>query len=517
MSLNRQLRARRSSTQFHALAGVEREIRSNDRNGSRQYLRNFTQAFRSYEQVITTDQLHEAAAAADVVLIGDYHALSACQHFAADLLERRAQPGDRPVILGIETIFSRDQHILDAWWRREIGERELRRRIRFELDWGYHWDPLYQLLVTARDYGEAIYGLDCMPREDLRKIRARDRHAAHKIGEIRRRHPEAAIMVLFGESHLAPGHLPRLVRQCLPGERVVTVLQNVDALYWHAAGENQTHVDAVQVSDDVFCAFNTTPLEKYESYRLCLARWRRDSKKLDAAPTIYNLIDALARSLGIQRYSPHNGTQPRFLMDSLPEVHSAQFDSGHSSGNRCRDPLQRALQRDIPDPQEVDLLLRRLNERGSAYVPQLNMFYVREFRMTYAAEEAARFLHHACRGLPQKNASKSTCAPADLYFSTLLEDALGYLGSRLLCPQRPTAGMTANALSQLLEQGPKRVPDAGKMYDSISRELGYALGHRLYEKYLEASLNPASIRKLLLADLTKPGAAKQICLQLGSD
>jgi hypothetical protein len=80
---------------------VEREIRSNDRNGSRQYLRNFTQAFRSYEQVITTDQLHEALAVADVVLIGDYHALPACQHFAADLLERRAQPGDRPVILGL--------------------------------------------------------------------------------------------------------------------------------------------------------------------------------------------------------------------------------------------------------------------------------------------------------------------------------------------------------------------------------------------------------------------------------
>ncbi|MDP9160804.1 MAG: ChaN family lipoprotein [Acidobacteriota bacterium] len=517
MSVNRQLRARRSSTQFHALAGVEREIRSNDRNGSRQYLRNFTQAFRSYEQVITTDQLHEALAVADVVLIGDYHALPACQHFAADLLERRAQPGDRPVILGLETIFSRDQHILDAWWRREIGERELRRRIRFELDWGYHWDPFYQLLVTARDHGEAIYGLDCMPREDLRKIRARDRHATHKIGEIRRRHPEAAIVVLFGESHLAPAHLPQLLRQCLPGERVVTVLQNVDALYWRAAGESHSHVDAVQVSDDVLCAFNTTPLEKYESYRLCLARWRRDGKRLDAAPTIYNLIEALVRTLGIHRYSPHNGTQPKFLVDSLPEVHSVQLDSGFSSGNGGRDAFQRGLQREISDTREVDLLLQQLDERGSAYVPHLNMFYVREFRMTYAAEEAARFLHHACRGLPHKNALIPTYAPADRYFTSLLEDALGYLGSRLLCPQRPASGVTSNDLSQLMEQGSRRVPNAGKTYHSISREPGYALGNRLYEKYLGASLNPASIRKLLLADLSKPGAAKQICRQLASD
>ena len=44
-------------------------------------------------------------------------------------------------------------------------------------------------------------------------------------------------MVLFGESHLAPGHLPRVLREQLPEERVLTVLQNVDALYWRAAGE----------------------------------------------------------------------------------------------------------------------------------------------------------------------------------------------------------------------------------------------------------------------------------------
>ncbi len=70
------------------------------------------------------------------------------------------------------------QHILEEWWRREIDEAELRQRIRFELDWGYDWAPFYELLVTAREHGEAIYGLDCMPREDLRKIGARDRHAA---------------------------------------------------------------------------------------------------------------------------------------------------------------------------------------------------------------------------------------------------------------------------------------------------------------------------------------------------
>jgi len=180
------LRSRRSAAQLHALEGVEREIRANDPNGRRKYLRDFSQAYRSYQSVLELSQIHAQVKAADLVLIGDYHALPACQRFAGSLLEHCAMEGERPVVLGLETIFARDQHILDEWWRREIGENELRERIRFHLDWGYDWEPFYELLVVAREHAEAVYGLDCMPREDLRKIGARDRHAADNSDPVRR-------------------------------------------------------------------------------------------------------------------------------------------------------------------------------------------------------------------------------------------------------------------------------------------------------------------------------------------
>src|SRR6267143_4566853 len=231
------LRFRRSAAQLHALAGVEREIRAQDSHNRRKYLREFSQSFREYDCVLDPQQLDQAIRRADIVLIGDYHALPAAQRYAATLVEQRTLAGDRPVVLGVETIFARDQHILDEWWRREIDEKELHERMRFRLDWGYEWAPFYELLVTAREHGEAIYGLDCMPREDLRKIGARDRHAANKIVEVRQKHPDALILVLFGESHLAPAHLPHALQEVLPEESTLTVLQNVDALYWRAAGE----------------------------------------------------------------------------------------------------------------------------------------------------------------------------------------------------------------------------------------------------------------------------------------
>ena len=285
MAMTGLLRSRRSVAQLHAIASVEREIRTIDPAAKRKYLRDFREAFTSYLRVLSSNEVRREIVKSGTVLVGDFHALPNSQRYLATLL-RDYELHQRPVVLGIETIFSRDQHILNEWYGGEIDEGELRQRIRFDLDWGYDWAPFYELLCAARGHGASIYGLDCMPREDLRKIGARDRHAADKISEIRRHHSGALILVLFGESHLAPQHLPASLRQRLPAESVLTVLQNVDALYWRAAGEVRDQVEAVEVRENVLCVFNATPLEKYENYRLCLDRWgRNDHSAPDLGPT----------------------------------------------------------------------------------------------------------------------------------------------------------------------------------------------------------------------------------------
>ncbi len=513
MASTANLRFRRNAAQLHALAGVEREIRAQDSHHRRKYLREFNQAFRNYDSLLDSEQLLSALHCADVVLIGDYHALPAAQRHAACLIEQRALAGDRPVVLGVETIYARDQHILDEWWRREIEENELRQRIRFDLDWGYDWAPFYNLLVTARDHGDALYGLDCMPREDLRKIGARDRHAAAKLAEIRLRHPEAAIFVLFGESHLAPGHLPREVHRLMPEARILTVLQNIDALYWRAAGEPAHKVEAVRVNDEVLCVFNATPLEKYESYRLCLDQWSRCEDGPDFAPTIYNLIDSLVRFLEINRYSPHNGTQPKFLVDMLPEVY------GGASGAM----LRRLLSRKGIAEAEREAMLASVEERGSAYLPKVNAFYVREFQMQNATEDATRFLHQACQGLPQRldgianerNALGGNGEPRnaiDGFYARVIEHAVAYFGSRVLYPSRPApddaAPLSRTACERMAQTAIRG--DKGKL-DSTARELGYRIGTQIYDAYLEGKAAPSALRRLFLVHLNEPGLARKVC------
>ena len=174
------LRFRRSAAQLHALTEVERTIRATDTKCRRKYLRDFSDAFRSYQKVLRISDVEARAASADLVLVGDYHALPASQRFTAALIERIVDSG-RSAVLGVEAIVARDQHILDEWQRREIDTEELRSRIRFESDWGYEWQPFRELLERARLAGVRVYGLDCTPRQDMRSIRARDRHAAVKV------------------------------------------------------------------------------------------------------------------------------------------------------------------------------------------------------------------------------------------------------------------------------------------------------------------------------------------------
>jgi uncharacterized iron-regulated protein len=510
MATQTNLGSRRNAAQMHALASVEREVRANDSSGRRKYLRDFSNAFRSYESVIDSQQLTTMVGAADVILIGDYHALPSAQRFAATLLEQRAQPGDRPVVLGVETIFSRHQHILEEWWRREIDEEEFRQRIRFDLDWNYEWPPFYELLVTAREHADAVYGLDCMPREDLRKIGARDKHAADKIAEIHQRHPNAVILVLFGESHLAPQHLPRVLRGRLPGQRVLTVLQNVDALYWQSTEVQQERVEAVRVSDDVVCVFNSTPLEKYESYRLCLSRWNQEGEqKPDLGPTIYNLIDSLLRFLDVDRYSSHNGTQPRFLIDLLPEVHCGSSDAR----------LRRLLSRVTGDAERIEAMLRKVEARGSVYLPAINAFYIREFQMTCAAEEASRFLHHACRGLPLRRNGHGVAAgePTDRFYARTLEHALAYFGSRVLYPARPAISdqeaceFSRAACERLMHDA---LHSDRARFDALAQKLGYTLGSQLYDAYLRGCVSRSVLRHLFLARIEKSGKARQTCFEV---
>jgi hypothetical protein len=222
----------------------------------------------------------------------------------------------------------------------------------------------------------------------------------------------------------------------------------------------------------------------------------------------------LAGFLGINRYSPHNTTQPKFLVDMLPEVHAVASDSA----------LQRLLSRNGLDPQKLREMLTGLEEHGSAYVPEVNAFCVREFRLMYAAEDAARFLHHACRGLPQRAGGAGADdaqrgSEADYFRMRVIEHALADLGSRILYPARAVPEVEPPHLTRAAFEKAVQTVSRGdaERWEAASRTLGYRLGSSLYTAYLEGRIKLAELRRLFLAHVERPEVARKTCQALLSE
>ena len=535
---------RRTAAQQLALLQVKREIRATDPHGRLKYVRDFSEAFRGYRRTLSTEELRQQYSSADILLVGDYHALAASQQFASSLLTHLVLASNRPLVLALEMVFSRDQYVLDEWLRGELSEDELRAGLHYDDDWGYDWEPFARLLRQARKYGCAIYGIDLKPRGNMRRIAARDRHAAAQIAQIRRAHPGAQVLTLFGEAHLAPNHLPLWLRALRPRDRILTVLQNVDELYWRAAGELTDSINAVQVADDVLCVFNATPLEKYESYRIYIGKWRTAPSQPDLAPTFYNLVDTFLRSMGLEQYSPAAGSHASALVEDYPEVHMR-------AGGR---DFEKLLARKAVPAAERKPLLEKLRRQGCVYSPRHNLLLVKRFQLATAAEEAVRFVQSECRGAACANGPWPGSSHQDQFYYDVVDRAFITFGARVLLPHHPAprhsdfrelGAQSQNGAEQhvpfshrerkemiellvLHKESERRarmradlwrvlatgIASTGKKREFLVRNLGSMLGAEMHEAYLAGSLGKSYLRALFFRKIHLPGVARKIYFEL---
>jgi hypothetical protein len=171
-------------------------------------------------------------------------------------------------------------------------------------------------------------------------------------------------------------------------------------------------------------------------------------------------------------------------------------------------------------------MLASVEEHGSAYLPQVNAFYIHDFHMMYAAEDAARFLHHACRGLPHRltdhtrdgnavngNGSPTRRTTVDDFYARIVECAVAYFGSRVLYPARPTPTDDGSQLSRAAcEKAAQAAVRGGEnKVETSAREWGYRLGSQIYDAYLSGKVAPSGLRRLFLAHVEEPGVARKVC------
>src|SRR5262249_38154342 len=214
-----------------AVRRIQTDIGEIHPSPTRKYIHEFNREFESFDSVCSADEILRQLREANLVWIGDYHALTASQNYAATLLKELANT-KKNLALAVEPVFARNQKILDAWMAGKISEQEFLDGVRYYEEWGCDWEAYKAIFDTARELGIRVYGVDCHPRNDMRSIGRRDLGVARRIARIIEMQPGLTLVVLFGESHLAANHLPGRVRAILrrkaTASKELMILQNVD-------------------------------------------------------------------------------------------------------------------------------------------------------------------------------------------------------------------------------------------------------------------------------------------------
>ena len=467
MTYSKQRLRQITELQREAVRRIQTDIGEIHPSPSRKYIQEFTDEFGGFESVCDPAAVTRRALDSSLIWVGDYHALAKSQIYVVDLLKEVTQKKDN-VALAVEPIFARNQEILDQWMAGKISEQEFLDRIRYYEEWGCDWTGYKAIFETARELGVRVYGVDCQPRSDMRRIGTRDLGVARRIVHLMQNDPTQTLIVVFGESHLAENHLPLRVRTILARKGIklkeLLILQNIDALYWQLQ-ESGYAARAVRVNETCYCVFNATPIEKYESFRQYLHKCIEEDSTGDWTLLAQTLMEVMMNFLDIKKHA--------LVVDHMPSIDGTQ--------------------------------------------------------LSIAAEEFARRIHQACRGELDRRIER---AAHDQFFVKVIEHGLGYFCSKLLDASRDgIESLSERVLTQIgpddrltraieLLVHPDKRPGtqhfvalrsaieakAGEQRTRrmLSQLLGYALGRRLYHAYLQSRISRKEIQALFNDPLNTP-------------
>jgi len=486
---------------------------------------------KGFEDTISPEALVTEAALRDIVFIGDFHTLRTAQktfvHLAEELLERAGldRPGpdgaDRLLpAFALELVESEQQPALDTYlagrWTQKKEKRFLERIVGPDHWVEGNWDNYKPILEFARQHEIPVLGIEGRGGTRVRaradSLIRRDEHMAERIVEFLAEYPERPLLVLVGELHVAPPHLPACIRAAakargLPAPRHLVLYQNREEIHWNLVEQGRADaVDVVRIRKDEYCSVNTPPHIVQQSY----LNWLEADDTLIDSPRPAEKFEELARMIAA------------FLeIDVGDGLESVEVFSAHDLSFLPR--LRRS--KDFSD-HDIELIRSQVLASESYTIPAAGVVYLAKLSLNHIAEEASHFLHFVCAG-----ASREPADLIDSFYARCLEEALGFFGSKVINPKRRCdhrrdfaedvdrfrdQGITAidgegYRLARFvlehkgLERGKVKKDDPWlkviyaqdhEMFHRVTHALGYILGDRLFWGLKRDRISKNEIREL---------------------
>jgi hypothetical protein len=475
----------------------------------RSYEARYRRATRSYSHVATSAEVRKAIHAADIVYVGDYHTLRLAQVGYLDIVREALRAGRR-VVLALELVEGRHQVTLDAFLRAELTEREFLDRIGHPYRGAFDiWPNFAPILKLARDKGLDVLAIDKRSRAKS-SLDERDRFAAAQIATAARAPDRPLVLVLMGQFHITPQHLPHRTREALRDVKRehLVVYQNAEGIYWQLAARGLAEkTEAVVIRKGEMALVSASPVVCQQSFLDYLEAEMGDAPLEDsaAAATFKGLASDLGKLLEVD------------MRRALKDVEIA------TAGDLKL--LERLSRRGRFGKGELDQLRRHVLSRESAYIPRARMAYLASLSLNHAAEEAAHFVRHVAVGEAMEKPRKR----ADAFWARCLEEAMGFFGSRLLNPKRrctqiaewsalfaggSPAQRDVSAFVLALKAAEAEGPAASRrllplqddhLFHAVSHALGYLLGEALARAFESGRMKRKELKALFLDPFPAPG------------
>lgn len=217
-------------------------------------------AMRSFE-VASLKELLYAIEKSRIVYLGDFHTFDQSSKNLARLLKRLTEKKNHNIVLGIEFVEESNQLLIDDYINHNITELEFLESINYHESWRFPWSYYGIFFEMAKNHNFEIIALNSKGT-----LKERDLKAAEIISNYITNFADTTFLVLFGELHIVPEKLPKLVSNILSGLQVnqTIIHQNLDEVYWKLK-EIKSENQIIKFNDFEFCIQTSAPWIKYES------------------------------------------------------------------------------------------------------------------------------------------------------------------------------------------------------------------------------------------------------------
>jgi uncharacterized iron-regulated protein len=470
------------------------------------YEKTYKRKVSRYENISDIHAVMAQVDESDIIYIGDYHTNRQSQRFFLRLLKLIIQKYP-DISIGLELMQSRHQNKINSFLDGTIDEGTFLKKVHFDKYWGSHlWSNFKAIFDFARYHEIPIIGIEAAD-DIMARLKNRDQKSAAVMVEYLKDNPGRKFIILIGELHISPQHLPGEVQKKLKKnhlkKRDFIIYQNCEALYWKLAEKKlEQKVEVVRIDKKSFCVINTPPIIWQQTYIQSIEHEGEGIDYLDAQQNFIELVRQIAGFLDL--------TLPK----DMDEVEV--FTSGDLSF------LERLREEEQFSAREIRVIKNQILDSQSYFIPKMRYVYLGDLSINHAAEEATHYVRTLCAGEEFERGLQ------DAFYVNILHECLGFFGSKIINHKRKcfhqkdykdlinylkSVRLTKEKTFELemaylilehyqLEkkgrpvESPKVLKSDSKLFFAVTHGIGYSLGDRLYYGLVNKVVSKEEIRDL---------------------